>query len=180
MRLFALSAVGRDRPGIVAAVSGALLAQRLNIEDSQMSILRGHFGMTLIVAAPDDLDADALRARLDGVRAELALDTVSLNEVTDLAKESDPAPSHMISVYGADHPGIVHAVSSALAERGWTITDLATRLVGDEDPHRLYAMMIEVALPEGAPTADLERAMAGVGEAQGVEITSRPLDQDPL
>lgn len=179
MRLFALTAVGRDRPGIVAAVSGALLAQELNIEDSQMSILRGHFAMTLIVAAPDELDADALRATLDGVRAELSLDAISLNEVTDLAEEADPAPSHMISVYGADHPGIVHAVSSALAERGWTITDLATRLVGDE-PQRLYAMMIEVALPEGAPTADLERAMESVSEAQGVEITTRPLDQDPL
>jgi glycine cleavage system transcriptional repressor len=179
MRTFALTAVGRDRPGIVAAVSGALLAQELNIEDSQMSILRGHFAMTLIVAAPDELDADALRTTLDGVRADLSLDAVSLNEVTDLAKEPDPVPSHMISVYGADHPGIVHAVSSALAERGWTITDLATRLVGEETG-RLYAMMIEVALPEGAATTELEHAMGAVGEAQGVEITSRPLDQDPL
>ena len=40
MTHFALTAVGRDRPGIVAAVSRALLDHSVNIEDSQMTILR--------------------------------------------------------------------------------------------------------------------------------------------
>jgi predicted amino acid-binding ACT domain protein len=39
---FAVTATGRDRPGIVAAISEALLAVQGNTEDSQMSILGGH------------------------------------------------------------------------------------------------------------------------------------------
>jgi len=179
VRLFALSAIGRDRPGIVAAVSGVLLDRDLNIEDSQMTILRGHFAMTLIVAAPESIDAGALRDGLESVRKRLSLDAVSLNEVAAAGGEGGEA-SHIVSVYGADHPGIVHAVSSTLADRGWTITDLTTRLVGDEDAQALYAMMIEVALPAGVGTDDLERAMAAVAAAQGVEITSRELEQDAL
>ena len=37
---FAVTAIGRDRPGIVAAISEALLELKGTIEDSQMSILR--------------------------------------------------------------------------------------------------------------------------------------------
>src|SRR2546426_220356 len=73
MAHYALSAVGRDRPGIVAAVSEALLAHSANIEDSQMTILRGHFTMVLVVAAPEGADIDALRADLEQVRARLDL-----------------------------------------------------------------------------------------------------------
>ena len=54
---FALSAIGRDRPGIVAAVTGVLLGHGANLEDSQMTILRGHFTMTLVVALPNGADA---------------------------------------------------------------------------------------------------------------------------
>lgn len=180
MDLFALSAVGRDRPGIVAAVSRVLLDHELNIEDSQMTILRGHFAMTLIVAPAGEIGVSSLREALESARAELSLDAIALNEVTDVAGAGDRAPSHIISVYGVDHPGIVHAVSTALAERDWSITDLQTRLVGDEGSDPLYAMMIEVALPDDCSTEGLERAMAEVAEAQGVEITSRPLEQDAL
>ena len=178
-RIFALSAIGRDRPGIVAGVSRVLLGHRLNVEDSQMTILRGHFAMTLIVAAEESIDVGALEEGLAGVRTELGLDAVSLKEVTDTAAGEEPVASHIVSVYGADHPGIVHAVSSALAERDWTITDLTTRLVGeDRDP--LYAMMIEVALPPEIDVEELRAAMAAVASAEGVEVTSRALEQDAL
>ncbi len=60
---FALSAIGRDRPGIVAAVTAVLLEHGVNVEDSQMAILAGHFSMTLVLALPDNADADALTRR---------------------------------------------------------------------------------------------------------------------
>ncbi|MFL5868791.1 MAG: ACT domain-containing protein, partial [Thermoleophilaceae bacterium] len=52
----ALTAIGRDRPGIVAALSGVLLEHELNVEDSQATILRGHFSIVLVVAAPEGVD----------------------------------------------------------------------------------------------------------------------------
>ena len=49
MPQLALSAIGRDRPGIVAEVTRALLGHSLNITDSQMAVLCGRFTMMLIV-----------------------------------------------------------------------------------------------------------------------------------
>jgi glycine cleavage system transcriptional repressor len=180
MRHFALSAIGRDRPGIVAAVTEALLAHEGNIEDSQMAILRGHFAMTLIVSAPGSVDAAALQAALARIREALDLEAVSLSEVTEVDPELEPSPSHIVSVYGVDHPGIVHAIAGVLAAHGVTITDLATRLVEGEPGKSVYSMMIEIALPQGLEATALEAALREAGERQQVELSFRELEQDAL
>lgn len=178
MRHYALTAVGRDRPGIVAGITAVLLAHEVNIEDSQMTILRGHFTMMLIVAVADDVDDGDLAADLRAVGEELDLELLTISAVEELAGLDEPEPSHIVSVYGVDHPGIVHAVSTALAERGITITDLNTRLAGGaEQP--LYALMMEVAIPEKA-VPDATAALESAGAAQGVEVTVRPLEADVL
>jgi glycine cleavage system transcriptional repressor len=174
---FAVTAIGSDRPGIVAAISGALLELDGNIEDSQMSILRGHFAVMLLVKVPASIDREKLAERLGGIREELGLEAITISELGELPATA-PRPSHVITVYGADHPGIVHAVTSALAERGVNVTDLETRLTGSEDSP-LYAMMMEVALG-GVPEAEVEVALREVGAAAEVEVSLRPLEIESL
>jgi glycine cleavage system transcriptional repressor len=176
VRHFALSAIGRDRPGIVAAVTGALHEQGINVEDSQMTILRGHFTMTLVLAAEDGIDEADLRAALDAAAARAQLEAHTLSEVTGAAGAA-PAPTHIVSVYGADHPGIVAAVSAALAERDVNITDLNTRLLGEDD---LYVMMLEVALPTDLDPDELAESLRAIGGQQGVEVSVRELEQEAL
>jgi glycine cleavage system transcriptional repressor len=180
MRHFAVSAIGRDRPGIVAAVSEVLLDHQANIEDSQMTILRGHFTMTLIVSAPDTADHDTLEAELRRVGERLALEAWSVSDVEELEGDGHPEPSHILTVYGIDHPGIVNAISSTLAGEGVSITDLTTRVLGDEGETLLYAMIIEIALPSSIDASELERKLLSVGDEQKVEVSFRELEQDTL
>lgn len=180
MRHYALSAVGRDRPGIVAAVTAVLLDHSLNIEDSQATILRGHFTMMLVVEASDGADVGSLRADLDRVRGRLGLEAMTLSELAEVDPAVEPPPSHVVTVYGADHPGIVHAATAALAQREIDITDLTTKLAGDEAGEPLYVLMMEVALPEGADADELQTALERVAGEQGVEVSLRRLEQDTL
>jgi glycine cleavage system transcriptional repressor len=180
MRHFAVAAIGRDRPGIVAAVTRRLLERDLNVEDSQMTILRGHFTMMLIVAGKDEIDVPGLRASLEATARELGLEAISLSEVTDVEPGPATEPTHIVTVYGADHPGIVHAVAAALSDCGVNITDLNTRLVGEDDADDLYAMMLEIALPEGVSVGGVEALLEATKREQGVEITVRELEQDTL
>ena len=172
-----MTAIGRDRPGIVAAISGALFELGGNIEDSHMSILRGHFAVMLLVDVPARITADEVGTRLGQVRDELGLEAIAVNPVDDLA--ATPArPSHAITVYGADHPGIVHAVSSALADHGANITGLETRLAGTgESP--LYVMIIEAALADGSES-EVEGALRTVGSESRVEVSVRRIEADVL
>jgi glycine cleavage system transcriptional repressor len=141
-----------------------------------MAILRGHFAMVLILDVPQEADVGELRSRLEEVRRDLGLEAVMLGEIETLEPEA-AAPTHVVTVYGADHVGIVHAVGEALAERAINITDLSTRvLVGDEDKP-LYVMLLEVAADD---EADLGRALDAVKAAQGVECSFRPLEADAL
>lgn len=177
MAHFAVSAVGRDRPGIVAAITAALLELDGNVEDSRMTILRGQFAVMLIVSLPSEDGGAELERRLAPVRERLGLDALAVSAVGEGA-EADASPGHVITVYGADHPGIVHAVSAALAERGVNITDLQTKLAGS-GAGPLYVMMLEVELGEVDPAA-LERALAKVGESADVEVSVRELDSEAL
>jgi glycine cleavage system transcriptional repressor len=178
MRHLALSAIGRDRPGIVAAVTETLLRHGVNVEDSQMSILRGHFSMMLLLAAADELDAEQLRADLRRTAEELELEALTLNEV-EFDEARRPYPTHLITVYGADHPGILHAVSSALADLGVNIVDLTTRLAGEGDD-AIYVASFEVLVPDEATSDVLEARLRETAEQERVEVSVRPIERDTL
>ena len=157
-------------------MSDVLLRHSANIEDSQMSILRGHFAMMLVVAVPEDADAAVVREELSKAGSALDLEAVAFSALEEVDPASEPEPSHIVTVYGVDHPGIVHAVAAALAEREIDITDLTTRVVG-EDVEPIYALMMEVAVPAGE---DVESLLASVAADQNVDATVRPIEDEAL
>jgi glycine cleavage system transcriptional repressor len=174
-----LSALGRDQPGIVAALTGVLLRHGANLEDSQMTILRGHFAVMLILAVPEEADRDSLSSDLEAAAGDLGLEALVLRDVAELDPAS-PEPSHMVTVYGLDHPGIVHRATTALAERGIDITDLNTRLLEEEGEEPIYALMMEVAVPAERSSDELREALDAVGTEEQVEVSLRELEQDAL
>jgi len=162
-------------------VSEVLLRHLVNIEDSQMTILRGHFTMVLVLAVPDDTDAAGLDADLAQARQRLDLEALSLTELEETGAPAEAAPSHIVTVYGADHPGIVHAVTAALAERGANITDLSTRLAGEEGEERpVYVLMMEIELPGELSIDEVEGALRRVVDEQQLELSVHPLERDML
>lgn len=177
---FALSAIGRDRPGIVAEVAAVLLGYTVNIRDSHMSQIGGRFAMMLLVAAPDSADVGALSRDLKRAGERLGLDAISLAPVSEAGEASASAPSHIVSVYGVDHPGIVQAVSARLAARGVNVTNLETRLVDDAVGPGLYALVLEVALPQHVGADALRTLLDGIGVEQGVEVAIRSLESDVM
>lgn len=177
MPLLAVTAIGADRPGIVADVTGVLVVHGCNLEDTSMSILRGHFAMVLIVAAPDGLDAELLEAALVQGAPDLV---VSVGAVAQ--QESSVAgggEAWTVVVYGGDHPGIVHGVTSTLATLGVNIVDLSTRVSsGDDRP--IYSMVMEVELPPGLVASEVETRLRVRAEELGVECSIHPSEADIL
>jgi glycine cleavage system transcriptional repressor len=175
---FAVSAVGVDRPGIVAAVTGALVEQGCNLEDTSMSILRGHFAMMLLVAGPDGVTADALELALNRTAGDLDL-VLAVREIDDTVPISLQGETWTVSVYGADKPGIVHRVTQLLAAAGANVIDLTTRVIGEAD-RPLYAMLLDVTLPPGTEGDDLRARLDGLADELGVDCSMHPADADVL
>ena len=62
---YAVTVVGRDRPGIIAETTNRLAGLGLNLEDSTMTLLRGHFAMMLVCAGPaEEADIETALASL--------------------------------------------------------------------------------------------------------------------
>ena len=170
--LYAVTVVGEDRPGIVAGVTSALYDSGCNLEDVTSTILRGHFSMVMIVRAPGDVSRDSLADVLGAVTGDLGV-AIHVDRVADAHGAQSP-PTHMVSVYGADRPGIVSGIARLLADKGANITDLTSRVLGPDDAP-VYALMLEVALGD-----DVEADLKALGAELGVDVTVHPLDADVL
>jgi glycine cleavage system transcriptional repressor len=171
MPLLAVTVIGQDRPGIIAEATGMLAQLGLNIEDSTMTLLRGHFAMVLLTHGPSD--AGTVEECLAALTAEGAL-SVSVREVPEGAGTSSGS-SYLLSVHGGDRPRIVSTLAAEVARAGGNITDLTTRLAGG-----LYVLSAEVDLPAGSDPAVLAASLREVASELGVEVSLRPLESDDL
>jgi glycine cleavage system transcriptional repressor len=172
--LVSVTVIGDDRPGIVGAVTRVLFDEGCNLEDVSSTILRGHFSMMLIVRTPEGLEAAALEERMGAKVADLGL-VVTVRPLSE-APLHVPPPTHMVSVYGADRPGIVFRVADTLAHGGVNITDLTSRVIGPEEAP-VYALMIEVVAPE---EQQMREALRGVSEELSIDVSVRALEVDVL
>lgn len=175
MKALAIAAIGRDRPGIVASVSRVLFDLGCNVEDSSMTLLRGNFSMMLVIACPDDLTVDAARNALQPACDDLGL-VFSVLEVDD--RTSVPEPTHVLTVYGGDKPGILMATTELLASSGVNITDLNSRLVGDSQP--VYALILELEVPASVGVDDLDARVRAVASEIGVDVVLNAREADVL
>jgi glycine cleavage system transcriptional repressor len=165
MSEYTVSIVGEDRPGIVAAVTGALLGAGGNVENCRAAILAGSFAMVLAVEVPAWVTDQDIVDLLAPVASQMGL---SLG-----VRPAPPAPAAagrdrcVITIYGADRPGIVHGAAQALAAAGVNIVDLSSRLVGDPP---IYVLGIEAEPPAGMSAGAVRDALRGPDLA-GLDIS---------
>lgn len=174
---YAVTVIGHDRPGIIAEATAGLADLGLNLEDSTMTLLRGHFAMMLLCSTAGTsgpVAAADVEQALSPLVADGDLD-VSVRPVTDRPTPPAGGSSWVLTVHGGDRPGIVSAVVREVAAVGGNITDLTTRLAGD-----LYLLVAELDLPAGAEVATVEAAIGAAAEGMGVTATLRAAEADEL
>lgn len=148
-RQMALSAIGPDRPGIVAALSRVLFEHGCNLEESSMTRLKGEFAILLLVTRPEAVVRESLEQAIVGSARSLGL-TAVIRELTpgEMAHGDDSATEPFTLVlYGADRPGLVFRITEAAAHHQINITDLRTRLTRGAGP--VYSLIMELEVPTG-------------------------------
>jgi glycine cleavage system transcriptional repressor len=169
MTSLAITLVGHDRPGIIAQAAEVLSRCGMNLEDSSMTLLRGHFVMTLICAG--DAGADQIESALAPMmNGSLHVTVHEMPAEPDLAQHGS---TYLVIVHGADRLGIVAKLAGVIAAAGGNITDLTTRLSG-----ALYALVAEVVLPIGCDVEALQAELASASAELGVETRMRRVEED--
>ncbi|AYY14388.1 ACT domain-containing protein [Actinobacteria bacterium YIM 96077] len=172
MSLIAVTVIGHDRPGIIAEATSALAELGINLEDSTMTRLRGHFAMMLLC------EGDTTVSQVERALGDLAADgtlQVSAREVDRDEPGTSSGRPYVLTVHGGDRLGIVSAVTSVLARAGGNITDLTTRLTND-----LYMVVAEVDLPVDADESVLAAELTAIGRQLGIDVALRAQETDVL
>lgn len=169
---YAVTAIGRDRPGIVAAISRALLDFGGNIEGSQMSMLGGQFAVMLVVRVGPETAEDELSARLGSVRDELGLQALTFTPVEEAAATLSE-PTHRLRIQGRDRPGMIATASAVLAGHGANIVDLESRIAG-EGTEATSTVVLRIDLSD-AEEAEVEAALQQAAAEMELEVNLSPL-----
>lgn len=147
---FILSAIGKDRPGIVADISGVIYECGGNIEDSSMSLLRNHFALLLLFSTDKEEVNQKLVSEFKRLEGEKNL-TIFYSPVT--LEEAHPGSKEQtdhfkITTSGVDHAGIVFKVCKLLADRRINIVDMEThRVLSAESGTPLFEMEMDIGVP---------------------------------
>lgn len=170
--LLAVTVLGDDRPGIVADVTRALAGLGCNLEDSTMTLLRGHFAMVVLVRTAHSRKEVA--AALEHLTVDDAL-AVKVRRLPEHGVTGSPGSAYTLRVHGADRPGIVAAMTTVVLEHGGNIVDLGTRLGGGT-----YVLVAELVLPAGASVDRLEEDLSATAREVGVDFHLWAVDDDLL
>jgi glycine cleavage system transcriptional repressor len=164
---FALSAIGRDRPGMVADLAELIYECDCNLEDSSMTVLGSEFAVLLLVSG----EGAEIERRLSAACKRLEWEkrfTVFFRPLEEAPRRT-PHPGTALEavVTGADKAGIVARVARTLADHGVNITDLRTESRPEpETGTPIYTMRIAMTVPAGVD----RRALADRLERVAAEL----------
>jgi glycine cleavage system transcriptional repressor len=172
-RYLVLSALGPDRPGIVAEVTGYVADRGGNIEDSRMAVLGGEFGVMMLISGAES-DLARIARETDLLAKEAGVD-VSTRETRspEEHRRAQTIPCK-VTCDAIDNPGIVRAVSRALHAAGLNIVSLET--TSYEAPitgSPLFRLEAHCDAPRGGTIASVRAVMQGVAEQEGIDIDVR-------
>lgn len=173
-----LSVFGKDRPGIIAEVTGLLFERGCNLEDVSMTILEGEFAMMMVVCLPRTKQGpvEAGLKKLEK-RSRLAFYWIPLQAKPKRGEQHQKnSQSYVISAIGRDQTGIVYQMSKVLARLKLNITDLNSRILGS-GKNTLYALVLETDLPEKFSAKRLQSALEPVKKKLKVDVQVRPVER---
>jgi glycine cleavage system transcriptional repressor len=175
-RWFILSAIGRDRPGLVSELAQLVLDCEANLEDSRMTILGTDFAVILLCASRASDAADRLALGSKRLERDHGL-TILIRELPGERRPAVPAPGtrlYRVEAAGEDRAGIVAGICGVLAQHGVNIVELdsQSRPGPGGSPH--YQMTIRAEVPEGLDARRLREALEREAERLVLDVALMP------
>ncbi len=170
-RKYVLTAFGKDRPGIVADVSGLIYESGCNLEDSTMTRLMDQFAIILLFSGSSQDLEENLSKGCRRLEIEKGISAFFRTVDKPRLQQKGKTVKHSLYIEGIDHAGIVYKISTCLAGLNINIENLHSEMkITPESGTVLYIMEILISIPESISLEDLDRGLSNVGEELNVEI----------
>ncbi len=138
-----ISVMSKDRPGIIADITGAVYRLGGDVADLNQTVLCGYLTMILSASFDPEVTKEDLVAAISHIKTDFKFE-VSIREI-DPAKHDEwtgtPEETYVLTVHGPNKAGIVHGISQFCYEHNINIIDLATTLKDEQ-----YTMALQLDL----------------------------------
>ena len=170
MNKIIISVLGKDRPGIIAAVTKVLFEEDFNIEDVSQTILQNQFSGIFIATGPDSITPAGLCKHLERSTSHLDLHfhvrELGSNVVEWTTCDCEP---FVITTRGPDRKGLVASVTALLAAHNVNVTQLQAAFRGGDDPDK-NVMIYMVDIPLDIDQKGLRQALQDKGRELDLQI----------
>jgi phosphoserine phosphatase len=167
---YVVSVIGKDRVGIVSKVTQFLFKKGFNIIDIEQSVIHSQFTMVLLIQPFHvRFQLNQIQTGLSHLAKELRMNIAitPLQEFKGLRLAETKKP-YVLTILGADRPGIVAAISSTLAKHHCNIDRIKMIARGE-----LLAMEMWIDLRE-TDFQLLRMNLTAVAKRVGMDIVAQP------
>ncbi len=174
MKKVIISVLGKDRPGIIAAVTKILFKWDCNVENVSQTILQSEFSGIFIVSIPKKLNPEHLQDHLRDGMSEMNLH-VHVKTLKNSGPDSDysglyeASEPFVITTRGPDRKGLVATLTEILASYDVNVTNLQAVFKGGDDPDK-NIMIYEVDVPSRADQKSLSAKLKDKAKNLGLEL----------
>ena len=168
--LYVISAVGKDKPGLVYSVSNVLAELGINIVDVDARSVRGHFSLFIVIdLSTSEHGFEKMYTSLKPLESNFNL---GLNiEPYEAGRRKSDKHLMVLTVMGQDRPGIVASVSGILAKISINIETIRMIARGD-----YIAMELTVDASEVEDISIARKTLYGFSAESGLDVSLRDHD----
>ncbi len=152
-----------DQRGIIANLSEVMELQGARLLELSQTVVRDYFTIIIIVALPPDTNTETLSAQLHRIIGPGA--AVNLLPYQTSHPPLPDSDRYILTALGDDSPGIVHDISSLIAERGGNFVDLDCRVAATR-----IRLVAEIELPPTVALDQLQIDLEHAGQTAGLQV----------
>ena len=168
-----ISALGKDRPGIVNQLSKAIYELDCNVSDSRMTVLGGEFAILLMVEGPWNLLAK-LEDQVPELQDRLHLTIIS-RRTEERAGNANLLP-YGVDVVSLDHPGIVYSLASFFSDKNINIEDMTTSsYAAAHTGTPMFSVRMSIGIPADIHIAALRDEFMDFCDSMNIDAVLEPI-----
>ncbi|MBV5307229.1 MAG: hypothetical protein J0652_11110 [Desulfobulbaceae bacterium] len=162
-----MSVMSKDRPGIVADITGVIYQLKGDLADLNQSVLCDYFSMILIASFDDAVTPEDVVAGFSHLPSATKLEVVvkEMEAPLESAPEGRSQEVYVLTVQGQNKSGLVHRIGLFCCQHGINILDLATTL-----SRGLYTMILQLDLSHVESVDAIRTDLARCAEESGLHL----------
>ncbi len=176
MNKLVTSFLGRDCPGVVAAVAGLLDDAHCTVLEVSQTILAGEFAAIFVIIAPDDVEPQSLHTHLqEGLKAaSVDLSPTVRYAIEGAWNENTDCEPFVVTADGPNGIGLIAGMSRVFSRHSVNIENLKALLGEGSEGQALF--VFEVMLPSSVNVRTLRRELREQGQKLSLRVSMQHRD----